>query len=110
MGAKADAGSRDGLRGRTARYSAARAIRHGCTRRPVVFAAWIPQGPDARHTEVFRMCRVSGHKGAAPFCKGDTLHACRAGVPRVQRGLTCEWNAQRSHPVRAADLHDGGGT
>ena len=49
------------------------ARRHGCTRRPLVFAAWIPQGPDARHTEVFRMCRVSGHKGAAPFGKVEFL-------------------------------------
>ena len=89
----------EGGRGESGRLARAVGIprtsarRHGCTRRPLGFAARIPQGPDARHTEVFRMCRASGHKGAAPSREDGTLHACRAGVPRVQRGLICEWSA-----------------
>ena len=70
---KADAGSRDGSHGRTSRYSAARAIRHGCTRRPVVFAARIPQGPDARNRRGIPARSASGHKGAAPFGKVEVL-------------------------------------
>lgn len=62
-------------------------------RRPLVFEARIRRGIPAR--SAWPGTRVPRRQG-----KVGTLHACRAGVPRVQRGLTC--NGTRTVATRSA--------
>ena len=99
-GAKADAGSRDGSHGRTGRYSAAR--RAGTDAR--VGRWYLRRGSRRgrmRGTPRYSECDARpATRVPRRSRKVDTLHACRAGVPRVQRGLTC--NGTRNVATRSA--------